>query len=89
MNQMNLNVKGAVAIAMDYLRSLDDLLPADQLRLEETIRQEDGHWLITLSFRNPDTFDERTYKYLEIDPQTKEVLAMRIRNPSIVDGGLF
>jgi hypothetical protein len=89
MNQMNLNVKGAVAIAMDYLRSLDDLLPADQLRLEETIRQEDGHWLITLSFRNPDTFDERTYKYLEIDPQTKEVLAMRIRNPSIADGGLF
>ena len=89
MNQMNLNVKGAVAIATDYLRSLDDLLPADQLRLEETIRQEDGHWLITLSFRNPDTFDERTYKYLEIDPQTKEVLAMRIRNPSIVDGGLF
>lgn len=89
MNQMNLNVKGAVAIAMDYVRSLDELLHAEQMRLEETVRQEDGHWLITLSFRNPDTFDERTYKYLEIDPQTKEVLAMRIRNPAIVDGGLF
>ena len=89
MNSMNINVKDAVAIAIDYVRSLEDLIPAQQLRLEETIRQEDGHWLITLSFRNPDTFDDRTYKYLEIDPQTREVLAMRIRNPSIVDGGLF
>lgn len=89
MNAMNINVKGAVAIAMDYVRSLDDLLPADQLRLEETIRQDNGHWLITLSFRSPGTFDDREYKILEIDPETKEVLAMRIRNPQIVDAGTF
>ena len=89
MSVMNINVKGAVAIAMDYVRSLDDLIPADQLRLEETIRQDNGHWLITLSFRTPGSFDDRSYKTLEIDPETKEVLAMRIRNPQIVDGGSF
>lgn len=79
---MNLNVKGAVAIAMDYVRSLDDLLPANDLRLEETILQDNGRWLITLSYKEPGTFDERSYKTLEIDPQQKEVLSMRIRNPS-------
>ena len=89
MNNMNLNVKGAVAIAMDYVRSLEDLLPAEQLRLEETILQEDGHWLITLSYKEPGTFDERTYKTLEVDPGQKEVLAMRIRSPNVVDGGRY
>lgn len=82
MNHMNLNVKGAVAIAMDYVRALDDLLPARDLRLEETILQDSGRWLITLSYKEPGTFDERSYKTLEIDPQHKEVLSMRIRNPS-------
>lgn len=86
MNNMNINVKGAVAIAMDYVRSLDDLLPAEQLRLEETVLQDNGHWLITLSYRSPGTFDERDYKTLEVDPATKEVLAMRIR---VFDGGTF
>lgn len=89
MNSMNVNVKGAVAIAMDYIRSLDDLLHADQLRLEETVLQEDGHWLITLSYRTPATFDDRSYKTLEIDPATKEVLAMRIRAPLVIDAGTF
>jgi hypothetical protein len=86
---MNLNVKGAVAIAMDYVRSLEDILPAEQLRLEETILQEGGHWLITLSFKTPGTFDERSYKVLEVDPQQKEVLAMRIRTPEVIDLGTF
>jgi hypothetical protein len=89
MNTMKINVKGAVAIAIDYVRSLDDLLPADQLRLEETIRQDNGHWIITRSYRSPGTFDDREYKSLEIDPEIKEVLAIRIRNPQVVDGGTF
>jgi hypothetical protein len=89
MNNMNMNVKGAVAIAMEYVRSLEDLLPVDQLRLEETIRQENGHWLITLSYREPGTLDERAYKSLEVDPESKEVVAMRIRLPAGIDGGSF
>ncbi len=91
MNNMNITVKGAVAIAMDYLKSLDELLPANKLRLEETIKQDNGHWLITLSYQRPDSFDNRDYKIMEIDPQTKEVLAMRIRKPEFsgIDGGVF
>lgn len=89
MNHMNLKVKDAVAIAMDYVRSLDELLPANQLRLEETILQESGRWLITLSYAVPGTFDERAYKILEVDPEQMEVLAMRIRNPNAIDGGTF
>lgn len=89
MNNMNINVKGAVAIAMDYVRSLYDLLPADQFRLEETIKQDNGHWLITLSYRELGTFDERSYKILEIDAEKKEVVAMRIRSLQGMDGGIF
>ena len=87
MNTMNLNVKGAVAIAMDYVRSLEDLLPVDQLRLEETILQDNGHWLITLSYKEPGTFDDRSYKILEVDPEQREVRSMRIRSPH--DSSLF
>ena len=76
---------------MDYVKSLDDLLPASELRPEETIKQDNGHWLITLSYRQPGSFDARDYKILEVDPDTKEVLAMRIRNPEFsgIDGGVF
>lgn len=81
MNNMNLNVKGAVAVAMDYVRAFDDLLPVNGLRLEETILQDNGRWLITLSYIEPGTFDDRSYKTLEVDPQHKEVLSMKIRNP--------
>lgn len=83
MNSMNLSVKEAIAIAMDYVRALEELLPFDQLRLEETILQDDGHWLITLSYHEPGTFDDRSYKILEVDPESKGVVAMRIRNPAI------
>ena len=89
MNNMSMNVKGAVGVAMDYIRSLDDLLPSGRLRLEETIKQDDGHWLITLSYREPESFDERTYKVIEIDPDSKQVLAMRIRPIQMADSGQF
>ena len=89
MNDMNLNVKGAVAVAMDYVRSLGELLPADQLRLEETILQEDGHWLITLSYKEPGTLDARSFKTFEVDPKQREVLAMRIRFAAAFEDSTF
>ena len=89
MNNMNINVKGAVAIAMDYVKSLEDLLPTDQLRLEETIKQDNGHWLITLSYHEQGTLDDRSYKILEIDAEKKEVLSMRIRSIQGIDGGII
>jgi hypothetical protein len=82
MNNMNHSVKGAVAIAMNYVKAFDDLLPVNGLRLEETILQDNGKWLITLSYNEPGTFDDRSYKTLEVDTEQREVLAMRIRNPN-------
>lgn len=72
---MNPIVKGAVATAMDHVKALGDLLPANRPRLEETVLKGDGHWLITFSDNNPDTFDERAYKIFEIDPEQREALA--------------
>lgn len=81
MNAINLNVKAAVRIAMDYVQSLQEILPATHLRLEEVELTERGLWLITLSFIDSDTLETRVYKQFEVDPDTKEVRAMRIRNP--------
>lgn len=89
MGSMNINVKGAVAIAMDYVKSLNDIFPANDLRLEEIMQNEKDNWLITVSFHLPGTFDERDYKTLEIDPKTQEVLAMRIRQTQVTGGGNF
>jgi hypothetical protein len=85
----NVRVKQAVEIAMEYVRSLGDLFPAVDLRLEETILQDNGRWLITLSYHEPNTFDDRGYRMLEIDPVEKEVVAMRIREPQALDLGTF
>jgi hypothetical protein len=87
MGNMNINVKGAVEIAVDYVKSLSDIFPATDLRLEEIMQNEKDNWLITVSFAVPGTYDERDYKVLEIDPKTKEVLAMRIRSMPSFDGG--
>ena len=43
------DVKEAVRVAANYLRSLKDFIPVVGLRLEETEFTEDGDWLITLS----------------------------------------
>jgi hypothetical protein len=82
MNNMNLNVKGAIEVAMHYVRTFDDLIPTNGMRLEETVLNDNGRWLITLSFMDSDTYDTRVYKVFEVDPKTKEVKAMKIRNPA-------
>ena len=87
MNHMIVNLKEAVAIAIDHLKSTYDLPPSEKPRLEETMVDGKGHWLITLSFKQEGIFDEREYKTLEIDNKTKDVLAMRIREPHFIDGG--
>ena len=81
MNSMNLNVKGAVEVAMDYVNKFEELFQAKSLRLEETVLSDNGRWLITLSFIDSDTFDSRVYKTFEVNGTTREVLAMKIRNP--------
>jgi hypothetical protein len=81
MNGMNLSVKAAVAIAMDYVRLFGDVFSDKGMRLEETELAENGNWLITLSFLDSDTFDTRVYKRFEVDTESKEVRSMTIRNP--------
>jgi hypothetical protein len=89
MNHMIVNVKEAVAIAIDHLKSIYGLNENEKPRLEETIIDDKGHWQITLSFKQDGIFNEREYKIFEIDANTKAVLAMRIREPNIIDGGDF
>ena len=83
MENMNMDVKEAVTLAVQYYRSLDSLLPANDLRLEETTINQRGNWLITVSSRDQSfpIVEKRNYKILEIDSQSKKVLSMRIRNP--------
>ena len=81
MNSMNLNVKGAVEVAMDYVNKFEELFQAKSMRLEETVLSDNGRWLIALSFIDRDTFDSRVYKTFEVNGATREVLAMKIRNP--------
>ena len=84
MNAMNLSVNDAVAVAMDYVGAFGPIFPAKGLRLEETELEDSGNWRITLSFMDDDTLGGRVYKTFLIDPDTKEVRAMKIREPSAV-----
>ena len=79
MNAMNLSVKDAVAVAMNYVASFGPIFPTRGLRLEETEVEDSGNWRITLSFIDDDTIDARTYKTFLIDPETRLVRAMKIR----------
>jgi hypothetical protein len=84
-----IDVKTAVRAAMKYLQNIQEFVPADGLRLEETEHEDSGDWLITLS-----TFDEaelalprilpivggkRVYKIFRIDGETGEVKSMKVR----------
>ena len=83
MSNADFNVKHAIEIAVEYLRSLNHLIPLDGLRLEETTMNKQGNWLITLSVRDSGFLhvEKRIYKDLEVSPKTRAVISMRFRNP--------
>ncbi len=85
----HVDVRKAVAIAIESLITSYDLKQDEKPRLEETIHGEHGNWLITLSFKQPGVFEMREYKIFEIDSKSGEVIAMRIREPALMDGGEF
>ncbi len=91
MNHMIVDVKGAVAIAMDYVKQVLELPAEEKLRLEETILQDDGHWLITVSHTFHDSSSGRSYKVIDVDAAAKTVRSMKIRNLDgiDIDGGVF
>jgi hypothetical protein len=76
-----IDVKQAVKIATQYLKKLYGSQSISNIRLEEVeLDDEEGNWLITISFIDTDDLiPERVYKVLEIDANTAEVIAMRMR----------
>jgi hypothetical protein len=82
-----LDVKSAVLAAIGYLQDLDDFVPTDEVRLEETDHDDKGNWLITLSTLDPPdksvlsqfAAPKRSYKLFRIDAQTGEVKSMKVR----------
>lgn len=78
-----IDVKKAVKIASQYLNGLYGQSIGNTRVEEVELDDEDGVWLITLSFVDiDDLVPERIYKTLEIDLETGQVLAMRIREVS-------
>ena len=75
-----IDVKKAVKSASQYLTGLYRT-SIGNLRVEEVEIADDEDWLITVSFVDfNDLVPERIYKTLEIDSETGDVLAMRIRD---------
>jgi hypothetical protein len=84
-----IDVKRAVNIAIEYLREFQDMMPARDLRLEETEYANNGDWLITLSISDEMASlggiaaalgaNKRNYKQFRIDAVTGEVKAMKVR----------
>jgi hypothetical protein len=80
-----IEVKQAVKIASDYLRSLYDAEDVKDIRLEEVELNEwestsgkdlhNTNWLVTLSFSR---FPDREYKRFEIDAGSGAIRAMRM-----------
>ncbi|GAB4280184.1 MAG: hypothetical protein Fur0025_07960 [Oscillatoriaceae cyanobacterium] len=51
MQTPKIDVRAAVRAAANYLQSIQDLIPAENLRLEEVeISEDQNFWLITLGF---------------------------------------
>ncbi len=79
-----IDVKEAVNAAISYVREFRDVLPDQDLRLEETELVDDGGtgvWLITLGMRkNPFSANEPyTYRQFVIDAQDGTVKSMKSR----------
>ncbi len=85
-----IDVKQAVKSAAAYLQLLYDGQELTDLRLEEVEKTPDGNnWLITFGFNQQDTpanpFQAladrryRVYKVIEVDGDSGEAIAMRMR----------
>lgn len=76
-----IDVRQAVAAAIDYVKTFADLLPAKDVRLEETeFSDQHGVWRITLSFIENPIIGSRSYKAFEIDALDGRVKSMRARS---------
>ncbi len=87
---MPIDVKTAVAKGREYV-GLVFPVPPPEVRLEEVELAEDGrHWYVTFSIPGPqvDLFGapfsaKREYKTVELDAETGEARAIRIRTVNV------
>ena len=76
-----IDVKQAVAAAINYVKEFSDYLPAKDVRLEETeLLDQQAVWRITLSFLENQIIGSRSYKAFEIDATNGQVKSMRARS---------
>jgi hypothetical protein len=82
------DVKSAVQLAFEYLKSFQDFMGSqlENLRLEEVeLSDNEPFWLITLGFDVPTDGEffgpkqRREYKLLKVNSETGQVQAMKIR----------
>jgi hypothetical protein len=77
-----INVKDAVQAAIGYTREFSSVMPSYDLRLEETVFEENtGRWRVVLSFLDSPITSNRIYKAFFIDCDTGDVLAMQPYSP--------
>jgi hypothetical protein len=80
---MATDVKTAVELAGKYLSDLLQI-PVQNMLLEE-VERSGSYWRITLSYPDPSPsfrtlVGGRTYKIVELDAETGEFVAIKIRN---------
>jgi hypothetical protein len=82
-----MDIYSAVRAAQDYVAAFPDLFGGTNARLEETEIDDNGNWVVTLSFFLPGEQSgpsyypaRRDYKTFTIDAKTGKVTSMRIRN---------
>ena len=76
-----IGVKQAVAAAIEYVKDFADLLPTNDVRLEETeLSDQQGVWRITLSLLENPIIGSRSYKIFEIDALDGHVKSMKARS---------
>jgi hypothetical protein len=76
-----ITVKQAVTAALGYLGEFSDVIPARDLRLEETDIDDSGDtWLITFSYLDNPIIGTRVNKVFAVDAKTGDVKSMRTRS---------
>lgn len=75
-----MDVKNAVNFALAYIQSFGPILPANNIRLEETeYNEKEGVWMITFSTSDTPLGSFRTYRQLDVDANTGGVRSMKVR----------
>lgn len=89
-----IDMKKAVVVAMDFVRTLYlGNVPSDLLLEEIELSQDNKFWLVTIGFSTPRPAGmiptiltgsgsaDRSFKLIKIDTETGQAVSMKIRKP--------